>query len=155
MKTHHDYLFIQILCQNRIFSISDPKTYPRLNTAEVTFVTYHCKDLKEVIWIGLLVVPKKISCLVPLFCIVIRNKERNCKYFGMLTDFHIPTPQFLNSKYPEPYCITAATLVFLLSLCETKIFFILIDTNNCGRGGGNDYGIPRAWWDSPFWKFWG
>ena len=80
--------------------INDPKTCPRLNTAEVTFVAYHCKDLKGVIWVGLLVVPKKISCLAPLFCIVIWNKEHNSKYFGMLTDFRTPTPQFLNSKYP-------------------------------------------------------
>ena len=93
----HDYF---ILCQNRIFGINDPKTCPRLNTAEVTFVAYHCKDLKGVIWVGLLVVPKKISCLGPLFCIVIRNKEHNSKYFGMLTDFRTPTPQFLTSKYP-------------------------------------------------------
>ena len=40
----HDYF---ILCQNRIFGINDPKPCPRLNTAKVTFVTYHCKDLKR------------------------------------------------------------------------------------------------------------
>ena len=58
-----------------------------------------------------------------------------------------PTPQFLNSKYPQTHCITTATLVFLLKRVfgeftvlfpygRQKSSFILIDTNNCGGGGG-------------------
>ena len=135
----HDYF---ILCQNRIFGINDPKTCPRLNTAEVTFVAYHCKDLKGVIWVGLLVVPKKISCLAPLFCIVIRNKEHTSKYFGMLTDFRTPTPQFLTSKYPPALLYHCSNTGFPPLPMWDKSLPSSWLTPEAGGGGG--LGLPLA-----------
>ena len=133
----HDYF---ILCQNRIFGINDPKTCPRLNTAEVTFVAYHCKDLKGVIWVGLLVVPKKISCLAPIFCIVIRNKEHNNKYFGIYVNwFSYPHLPILKFQVPPSPTVSLQQHRFSSSpYVRQKSSFILIDSR---RGGERGVGV--------------